>query len=232
MAKIMSMNLYQFNNFSNCEEDNDQMLELDFGACHNVDLENISYPSQENNLTPVNDIKSTYPDYFIEETFDNVDFKIELTSMRYFVGYVAFKVISKIKCNQCEELMRKTDEVITCPSELLIFARNYSSNSDFGNLYAPSDTLFNICKIHVAVFQDVFQHQMQIINIKQQIIAECKRITEKDEEYNLWFDEKSECFNHRMAILEFLILVLLRKHCYWATQKHIKSKNRKVQILC
>lgn len=39
-------------------------------------------------------------------------------------------------------MLKKVNEVLAVPSELFIFAKNYCNNSDFRNLYAPSEAFF------------------------------------------------------------------------------------------
>jgi len=47
---------------------------------------------------------------------------------------------------------------LTAPSEPFIHENNYSIDSDFGKLQAPSDIFFNICKIHIKVFENIFEN--------------------------------------------------------------------------
>lgn len=142
--------------------------------------------------------------------------------MRYFVGYVAFKIIPKLDCRKCEQKLRKLDEVLTAPSELFIFFKNYQSLTSFGNLVAPSDALMNVCKKHILIFHKIFKDEPHKVGIKAYMIESCKSATPE------WFD--GECCNHKLEILNFLLLVLLRKHCAWAIKKG-SSKERKLKIL-
>lgn len=62
----------------------------------------------------------------------------------------------------------------------------------------------------------------QRIGIKSYIIDLCKRLTPA------WFDD--DCSAQRLQLLDFLLLVLLRKHCSWALEKG-SSKQKKIKIL-
>lgn len=76
-------------------------------------------------------------------------------------------MLPKLNCPECERVLIKEDEVLTCPSDLLIYTRNYCKKSDFGNFRAPSDIFFNIFKIHFHVFDQIFKRNKEIHDIKK-----------------------------------------------------------------
>lgn len=79
-------------------------------------------------------------DYFNEDVdcFDSNNVAIELTSSRYFVGYIA----QRITCAKCRVDIIKPAKVLTYPSEMFVHAKNYDTETDFGSLCAPSDLFF------------------------------------------------------------------------------------------
>lgn len=88
-----------------------------------------------------------YAHCFLEDVFDNsASINFELVSMGYFVGYVAFKVIPKLQCERCSD-EKKMDVVLTAPSELFIYFKNYQSLTDFGKLVAPLDKIIKCLKL-------------------------------------------------------------------------------------
>ena len=123
----------------------------------------------------------------------------EITAMRYFVGYVASKVVNKLNCEKCEIEWRKEDEVLTCESEIFIFEKNYSKDSDFGNLYAPSDDFFYVCRTHVCIFRQIFDFDKSLKNIKQVMVSKC--LTEKSSKNIAWFDQEHSCYSHAVKAI-------------------------------
>jgi len=75
---------------------------------------------------------------YFDQNIDNFlcnDVPIELTSSRYFVGYIA----KGSSCDKCRSVILKETEQLTAPSEHFIHEKNYSIDSDFRKLKAPSD---------------------------------------------------------------------------------------------
>jgi len=46
--------------------------------------------------------------------------------------------------------------MLNSPSEIFIAEKNFCNDSDFGKLSALSDIFFNVCKIHIKVFENIF----------------------------------------------------------------------------
>lgn len=174
------------------------------------------------------DIFETNQEFFDEnaDCFNSSNVPIELTSSRYFVGYIA----QRISCEKCHVDIIKPTQILTYPSEMYIHTKNYENDSDFGSLCAPSDLFFEICKIHIKVFEKVFTENKCMKNIKKIIVKQCIDCT-KDTIYSSWFDENDICYKHRIEMLNLLILTLLRKHSTWATYKYKLANAEKVKIL-
>lgn len=58
------------------------------------------------------------------------------------------------------------------------------------------------------------------------MIELCIEETNKVEELKDWFSANDDCYSHRVFLLDFLILILLRKHCIWWTEKIIEKEKR------
>lgn len=236
LAKILSINLLQYSPSGNCMNDDENMIHINFnsidGQNEQTDLAsngNNDMISNDTSNIENTDISQIYEHLIIEDEFQEGE--IELNAMRYFCGYVAYKILHKIDCISCDDNVRKRSEILSRPSEHLIFAKNYSKKSDFGNLFAPTDHFFNICNIHFEIFKEIFDGKKEITNIKKFIIEKCIEATKMSARYEDWFNEENPCFQHRKDFLDFSILVLLRKHCKWATYKRVLSKNNRLQIL-
>lgn len=225
MSKILSSNLIAFSPHSNCDDDDVEFLNLDTSQTQPHTSRTFLLPEAREETV----FDNTLFEKVINEIKITNGISLETTAMRYFTGYLAFKMLLKNKCANCSKLFLKSDEQITCPSEFFIFAKNFSQNSDFGSLLAPTDEFFNICKLHFKVFHTIFRDRPHIRNIRERMALECMRITNLRD--SNWFDEQNQCFEHRKEILYFALLILLRKHCAWKIQKRITSKNQKIQIL-
>lgn len=236
IAKLMSMkfvNIVSPN--QNCENDDDLMLEWldnpDLKKCPNsseakdsaspdypciiADTQNITEDiSEENILTEV----SLLPSSATEEAFS-----LETNAKRYYVGYSIFTVIFKrLKCNLCASTMVKTNTDLSLNSEQLILQKDYKKRTDSLVLKCPSDYFFSICEIHFHIYQKIFNNYLHTSDIKKKIIQLC--INKTNEVYPEWFSEKCPCLEHKKAILNFLILVLLRKNCTWKIKKEVENK--------
>lgn len=229
-ARFLTTNFLKFSPFSNCADDADVFLEVEIPS-NSEDAGHQCNTISETEIDLRRDSSHACRDC-LENVAATERLDVEEASMRYFVGYVAFKILERnSNCQLCRPLLIKDDEQITCQSEFFIFIKNFSQNSTFGKLHAPTNYFLNLCKLHFSVFQKFFKDYIEIKNIKATIESECIRVTKDSDSYSDWFNESHDCFYHRKDILSFAILVLLRKHCTWRTSKFIKSKNPKIQSL-
>jgi len=134
-------------------------------------------------------------------------------------------------CDKCRSVILKETEHLTAPSELFIHEKNYSIESDFGKLKAPSDLFFNICKIHIKAFENIFKNNKKQMCIKKFIVEQCIKCTNEISAFSLWFYENNECYAHRTDLLNKLIKVLLFKHCKWTVIADRQKKQAKLSIL-
>lgn len=104
------------------------------------------------------------------------------------------------------------------PSELLIFNKNYSDESDFGNLIPPSDYFFDLCVEHVKLFSAFFKNSSYSLNIGRTIETICIDSTLKMEGYSDWFID-GPCLDHRKRVLRIIIETLLFRNCKWLNNK-------------
>lgn len=163
MAKLLSLKIIQFSFSKNCAEDDAIFLPLDF-----QNILEVSDSVSPNNPTPLIDIVDIYhenEEYFDEsaDSFNSVNVSIELTSSQYFIGYIA----QRVSCTKCRLDMIKPSKILTYPSEMFIHTKNYETESDFGSLCSPSDLFFEVCKIHIKVFENLFLKNRAVKHIKK-----------------------------------------------------------------
>lgn len=208
-AKIMTSKLIRSSINTNCEFDDDQVT---LETAIELATQELLHGKQDS------DVKADF--YSEKENFEDccLTFQasnempiIEEASVRYVAGFVAHKILPKIGCHDCKEIIQKDSEVLSSPSELFIFYKNYNKDTNFGSLFAPSAAFYEACCTHVNVFKYIFANKPSILGIKELIIKKCK------EETPDWFSGK--CEEHKLQMLSYLILLLLQKHCLWATEK-------------
>lgn len=151
----MLYNCKDYCTLSNAEVDDDVILDWE-EIKKDILNEETEESNDKNDDEAVDDtkknIETNYKDEFTYEsqflnidTFQNVtEMPISWPSIRYFAGYVLFKMQQRIPCSSCKELMVKQENLMVAPSELLIHYKNYSTdNGDFGMLLPPTDVFFS-----------------------------------------------------------------------------------------
>lgn len=73
---------------------------------------------------------------------------------------------------------------------------------------------------HNLVFWQLFEANPTEVGIKNEIVSACQIETLN------WFED--ECREHKIEILNFLLLVLLRKHALWDSYGNNKKAVRKL----
>lgn len=241
ICKILSMKFLNSSNLTNCEPDEDEFLRDHTISFGNLDVtENVSIIYEANEVSECT--QAFEEDQEMQDIIDGhilqTDFVLTDASMRYFFGYIAWKVLRRTKCDLCKSFMVTAAEHISSTSERLIFYKKFSKKSDFGSLCPPTNAFFEICKEHLAIFNVFFKNKPHIINLKSTIKKYCLEKTKSNELFSDYFYESNSCFIHREWALNLLILILIRKNCKWlvteikSSQASRKfSKNSRLQIL-
>lgn len=215
VAKLMSMKIVTSSFNKNCEDDDDYIF--DWKACEiGSECEALCAQSNSKSTLDIAQLLKEIPEE-VDNTENNSlqkifsdEFLVKTAAKRYFVGYAISKVIiNRLGCENCLLETTKKGENSALPSEAFILSKNYSSDTVY--LQLPSDSFMEICMQHFEVYETIFKNHMHICNIKKTIFDACMLKT-KDTNPE-WFSETDCCFEHRKAILDFLLLVLLRKNC-------------------
>lgn len=106
---------------------------------------------------------------------------------------------------------------------------DFSSTGQY--LQSPSDLFFEISTLQILIYAEFFAKKLYIKNIKNEIVNKCIETTQS--KYPDWFDMSNPCYEHRLKVLDFLVLVLLRKNCLWIikAQTDKTPSQRKLRIL-
>lgn len=147
------------------------------------------------------------------------DASVEKAAISYFIGYIERKIDAKINCEQCrlqlikpKESMNKTDWYI----------KNKSYKDDTA-LKIPSKIFFDVCSAQIKVFKSLFSdcfHKNHIKTfLKKKIVCATNNL------FPEWFNVHDTCYEHRHRILDFLLLILIRKNSAWLLEKIHKQKN-------
>jgi hypothetical protein len=228
LAKILCIKLINTqSDGANCEAD-----EAYFSPEVLRDLVEFGNFENSQNVSTDNDISISEENEMIEIISDTEQFLtsdvIDLNSMRYVCGYVAYKVIKKFNCEMCKSTMVKDDDgEMSLTSEQFLLNKNYVTWSNNFHLKDPTDRFFLINQIHISVFEDYFKNNSHNKNLKKEIISLCHAKTASNSELNEWFLPDNSCADHRNYALDFLILILLRKNVTWTKDQMIKSMDTK-----
>ncbi|XP_037928665.1 uncharacterized protein LOC119663067 [Teleopsis dalmanni] len=206
------------------------LLSTTVGNCETVEDDNVFQSVVDEEISPSNEvslivhetndnsgnqdeisIQNTVMSY-ISENHDVLD--SELPSLRYFLGYVASRVLPKLSCSSCNKSIRKSNEFLTAPTELFLFYKNYNKSTDFGKLVAPTEEFVNVSCKHVSIFKKMFKQKPETFEIRKVMREQCILSSPS------WFI--GACRLHRIELLDFILLILLRKHCIWMVEK-VKS---------
>ena len=98
---------------------------------------------------------------------------------------------------------------------------------DFGSLNAPSKLFFKFSKYCLEIFSNFFNKTPQILNIKKLIKAKCIDVIRSLPEFDEVLNPNNKCYDHH-TILDFMILVLLMKHCKLVTVKNISHSKMSI----
>lgn len=224
-AKIMSIKLLFTSKFSNCDNDEDEILDIDWNTICD------GHVSKENSTTVLHSISEEVME---ESEFENEEkLNVSDAATTYFAGYCYLKTVKSLGkiCDQCKtEMTSKLLEEDENISKILIKLKQYENLPPDSGLITPSEKFFNICKDHVQIFSRIYLSAPHILNLRKTIVEHCIEHTRKI--YPDWFHENNKCFDHHIKAVEFFILVLLRKHCKWSTDAANVSKrklNKKIQ---
>ncbi|XP_039969592.1 uncharacterized protein LOC120781442 isoform X1 [Bactrocera tryoni] len=219
VARLVSMHILRRNfsqTGSNCEEDDDENLDWNIGQ--EDDLKENLKPSEQLAVEQI---------YVPDEHFAQTEKPAEIQVRRYYTGYAIYqKVFCRLKCEKCAYLMRKSDTSLQASSEALIRSKNYKSADDL-RLVNPNDRVFEISRLQMSLYKDLFKENSCRVGIKSMILAQITTITEQ--KYPEWYSEAGDCLEHRHQFLDFLITVLLFKNAKWLAQQQEESYKNEVR---
>lgn len=141
------------------------------------------------------------------------------------MGYGLYSQLKRqIECERCEVYLVKANK-ISSPTESFIEIKNYTEDLRLQN---PSDDFYKVALSHFEVVADIFGKYPHVAGLKHHIMEVSLKINAK---IHPRFFEDDECLAHRMAILDHLTTVLLRKKSRWLLQdfrsKDIEKKRAK-----
>lgn len=234
-AKILSIKLLFSSKFSNCETDDDETIEIDWKAVFEIShvLDNSGNPNEELS----NSMQLHEEENFLEENIPNTTQKVISPSdvgARYFAGYCYLKTIKQFQqpCAKCSLEMTQGHSLNTDLSTILIQLKQYTCNniSDTSGLISPSEIFYCASLKQINIFTRIFNEKPHITAIRKFMLDTCINLQ------NEWFCPLDACFNHRINILHFMLLVLLRKNCKWVMDTKVlktapKTKNKKLSNL-
>lgn len=229
-AKLISIKLLFSSKFSNCEDDNDEILAVDWSAvleCNtdsnkNVDNTNTRISEAVPSVSGHNaQLLANQNEFHSGEIIDILD-----VATAYFTGYCVYKLLINLKdpCLKC--MMDMVEENPDC-SDLRLILFKFKQFEECRDLIKPSKHFNELCQSHIEIFTSIFKKSPHNKNIKQYIKDKCiehTHLLDPD-----WFDSTNSCYSHRVQVLDFMILVLLRKNCKWMDKEHVKRTTTKIR---
>lgn len=103
------------------------------------------------------------------------------------------------------------------PADYLIFYKSYNYQKQ-GVLNCPTEMCYGICQEQIIIFERIFKnyfHEKHILKVIQEKCIIATNISHPN-----WYNQ---CAEHKIKILKFMLLVLIRKHCQWKSEKQQKS---------
>lgn len=237
-ARLVSIKLVTPTLNTNCQVDDDEILPVNLNEMENkldvsqIILESTSRLNNENDEIQnlefnSNESINNPAQNFVHNVIENIP--VKQISLRYYVGYVIFNFLKNTNCKTCELRLIKPKDMLSVPSEHLIYNKNYGGSQSF-YLKAPSDEFFEISKLHIKCFEEFFPLKMHKNAIKNKIVQRC--IQYCNDLVPMWYFEDDTCYQHRLEILNIFIKILLWKNCIWISKTFKNSKvSHKLNII-
>lgn len=189
----------------------------------------IEYDNCENELF-AEDIEFI-EDYINDENINHSSY--DENAVKYFVGFIARRIVKKRNCENCRDDMCKTPMDGAAADEKYIEFREYPNQDEDApivtKLVRPTTIFTNIVKTQLMVFNRTWQNHWASTNILKNIMTECVNATNKT--HSEWFNISHKCYNHRMDALKFLITVKLYSQTRYnnRAEKRTNTRNRKMK---
>lgn len=154
---------------------------------------------------------------------------LEDCSVVYFSGYLAHKCIAKFNCENCKNSLL-TNKDINDKKQMLLLNKNYTTSEvdcNESGLKAPSTEFNNV--INKAL--NIFEKNIDNILYKRKIKYKLMNIFEKDYVIIKWIAEKNTCREHRLQILEKLLICKIFKKAKTISTTSNQAKLAKLKIL-
>lgn len=209
--------LMQPTTLSNCEPDEDiNLISVDDGLSEKVPVEEELNSSSCSSLS-LSSLSTIDASIFEQcEPGHEPQITLENCSNSYFAGYLAKKCTEKFKCNNCLDIVLKSDEDNTFnQQEFLIFCRNYDSQSSDLFLKRPTSSFTEF----ISLAQKIIKKTVEKMPHKR-LIQKCIFNKIKNDLSHVCKFSKS-CQDHYHFIIVHLI------HCKLLRDFNWKSKNIK-----
>ena len=149
-------------------------------------------------------------------------FTYEQSAITYFSGYVARKSLENIHCPMCEKDLMKDASESGTSNETYINFREYSHSDPKAEpvtfLIKQTEQFVKVVICQLEAFDKIhskFWHEHDLLLKLVENVEACTRRHFPD-----WFNKKNNCYEHRIKMLKFLLLVKI----YAKTREHNNSR--------
>lgn len=146
----------------------------------------------------------------------------ELNAIVFFAGYIAYKVIEKTPCADCELLFCKDLQDSSSSAETYTKLREYKHSEIMnkenvpavGFLTRPTDIFTRIVHCQLEAFDAHHDSVWHLRKLGENLLDIAEKHTSSL--FKDWFDKNDKCYEHRIKALQFL----LRVKIYAKTKEH------------
>jgi len=148
--------------------------------------------------------------------------KLQNSALIFYIGFAAFKLNKKLKCSTCANFMIEQNNILK-KEAIWIKLRAYKtikSISEVGNLTVPSSNFESLVKIIHVYFEEEFSKLQFESDLLDKLMKNLLKIT-------LFSDFECEKNDHKLAILKFILIGLIKFSIKKSNKFLSKSKVRK-----
>ena len=168
----------------------------------------------------------------------NAKLMYESNAITYFAGYVARKSLGKSKCRTCEKNLVKDVNEPENVTEKYIQMREYSHSDAEAPvviyLIRPTEDFASVVNCQLEAFDKIYSKFWHRENLLMHLLENVEAYTRQ--KFPAWFDQENNCYEHRLNMLKFLLLVKIfaktrenNNRKKYASKNTVKTKYTKLK---
>ena len=212
---------------TNCEPDEARLLISSFDKCINVDalkekddLKNLTINKRIDEWFINNDVELVLNDeqqLEINEEIKEKSSNFQNCSKKYVAGYLAFKNLQKLNCDECKKDFICNDKELDSSSDLLLLWKAFPSlkGHPYGSLKAPTQIFFSIILDMYNIYEREFCNMSHTYNVAEYLYQLIKKQLLVN--HSIFFG-KDACLEHRNYVIKFFLKMHIFNNVKWMTK--------------